>query len=485
MSIRDESASEKLLKASQGALLQELGGTGLEQWSGIVSEEFLNQLRDRLGLKVFREMSSNDAVVGAMLYGLEMLMRPVQWTVEPFHDPDEQPTDADKLNAKFVDEALNDMSHSWGSFLGEWMAAPVYGFAPFEIVWKKRRGWKADPDLRSKYDDGRLGISKLAIRHPDTLDRWVFTDDSGRVEAMIQRPPPTFRTVTIPWEKLLLFTTMQRKGNPQGTSLLRRAFVAWYRKKKVEEIESIGIERELAGLPKFETPPEWWLDDASSEEKALLAMVKKIGRRVKADEQAVIVMPRILDEGGNQLLTFELVTTGGRRAIDTGATKEYYSRQIAMTILADVILIGHEKVGSNALASTKTNLFAAGIGALLDGIEDPLNDHLIPRLMVLNGLPPERSPSIRHGDIETPDLGVLGKYVSDLGGAGMELFPTEDGELERELLRAANLPESQAAHMTELFSEEEERRRAAADALAQAGEQAPTFGEGGEEEEEA
>lgn len=414
----------------------ELGLPGLEHYAGYINEEFLTQLAGLRGRKTFKEMSENDAVIGAMLFAIEMFLRPVKWKVDPFDD-----SEASKKSAEFVQSVIDDMSHSWADFIGEWMAAPVYGFAPFEIVWKRRAGWKRNPDRRSKHDDGKLGISKLAIRHPDSLHQWEFDSKDRSLRAMIQRPAPTFAEIRIPANKLLLFTVMARKGNPEGMSLLRRAYVAWYRKKRIEEIESIGIERELAGLPMFQTPSEWWAEDATDAQKALLDQVRTIARRVRADEQAAIVIPSVYDEGGNQLLSFDLVNTGGTRAIETGATKEYYSRQMAMSVMADVLLMGHEKVGSFALSDSKTNLFASGLEAMLDGIENVLNKDLVPRVLDLNAMNTSEPPVITHGDIETPDLDIVGEYVSRLAGAGLPLFPTKDGDLERSLFRIANLPE--------------------------------------------
>ena len=456
-------------------LLSELGTTGLDEVGGRIYEEFLRNLQWDQGRKIYREMESNDAVVGAMLYAVEMLLRPVNWNVEAFSDDT-----ADEATAEFVEEVFGDMSHSWDSFIGEWMAAPVYGFAPFEIVWKRRGGYNVQPGISSDFSDGKVGIRKLAIRHPDSLDRWVF-DEAGGVQGMIQRAAPRYLSVEIPIEKLLLFTVLRRKGSPEGTSMLRRAYVAWYRKKRIEEAESIGIERELAGLPMFTAPYAWFLSGASSAEKELLSALKRIARRIRTDQESCVVIPAIYDANNNQTLRFELISTGGRRAVDTGPAKEYYSRHIAMSILADVILLGHEKVGSFALASSKTNLFSAGLNAMLDDVEGTINRHLIPRLMTLNGMDPARAPSIRHGDVETPDLQVLGDYVAKLAGAGMPLFPTDDGELERELLRAANLPQSIADLAPDMFAQKEEMRAAAAAGLAMVGQASDDDDDGDDE----
>lgn len=413
----------------------ELGRTGLRRAAGIIDEEFLRQLSGMLGRKAFREMSENDAIIGALLFALEMLMRPVTWNAEPGGPNRDDQERADQLLTM-----LDDMSHTWTSFIGEWMAAPVYGFAPFETVFKRRDGAKSTPGETSRYTDGLIGIRKLAIRHPDTLERWLYPEGSDEIIGLVQRAPPDWRLIEIPIEKLLLFTVMQRKGSPEGTSLLRRAYVSWYRKKHIEQVEAIGIERELAGLPVFKVPPEWLRPDATTEHRQLLEYTKTMGKRLRSDDQSCVVIPALYDSDGHELYTFSLSTTGGRRAIDTSQAKEYYSRQAAMTVMGDVILLGHEKVGSFALASSKTNLFSAGIGALLDDLGAVINRHLVPRIAKLNGWPMDRLPKLTHGDVESIDLAELGDYITKLSGAGMVLFPTESGDLERHLLQAANLP---------------------------------------------
>lgn len=433
----DEQADEQVEKQEpRVSRFSEVGRTGLDRAAGRIYEEMLNQLRSpSRRTKTFKEMATNDPIVWAMLFAIEMMLKQVEWTVEPGGEDTE-----DEEAAEFLETVPDDMSHAWSDFIGEWMAAPVFGFAPFEVVYKRREGAKERPGESSRFDDGFIGVRKLAIRHPDTLHRWRF-DDAGGVQAMVQRPPPTFETLAIPIEKMLLFRMRGRKNNPEGTSLLRGAYRPWYFKKRIEEIEAIGIERDLAGLPMALVPPHLLHEDASSTDKNLLTEIKRIVRNVRRDEQEGLVFPLTYDENGNLVYDFKLLSTGGKRQFDTSAVVERYDRRIAMTLLADVILIGHEKVGSFALASSKTNLFAAGLGALLDDIQGVLNRHLVPRLMRLNGFRVTQHPEFRHGDIESVDLEALGDYVQKLAGAGFPLFPTDDGELERELLRAANLPE--------------------------------------------
>lgn len=50
-----------------------------------------------------------------------------------------------------------------------------------------------------------------------------------------------------------------------------------------------------------------------------------------------------------------------------------YSDGISMTVLADFIFLGHQNIGSWALSSDKTELFAMAIGAYLDIICEVFN----------------------------------------------------------------------------------------------------------------
>lgn len=421
----------KAAPTTSASLVGEIGGTGLQQYSGIINEEFLNQLKGVRRYRVFREMSENDPIVGAVLYAIEMLLRGVKWTVEPGGDAPE-----DEQAVEFLESLLGDMSHTMDDFIGEWMAAPIYGYAPFEIVLKYRRGENIQPGLASQYDDGKLGVRKLAIRHPDTLERWIF-DDAGGIQGFVQRTAPKWESASLPIERMLLFRTLARKGNPEGQSLLRRSYVPYYLKKRLVGIEVVGIERNMAGFPVMYYPSEWQSDAYSAQ----LTDVKQVVQRIKVDDQAGLALPSLFDEQGNQLLKFELVAASGKQQGDISPIIERYDRRIAMTMLADVILLGHEKVGSFALADSKTNLFTVGLGALLDDIGATFSRHLIPRLLRYNGMKVTKMPTFQHSDLETVDLTAVGDYIMKLANAGAPLFPSEEGKLERHLYRVAGLPE--------------------------------------------
>lgn len=406
----------------------EIGRIGQKRYGGVFYEEFLYDLRGKRGIEVYREMSENDDVIGAIVFAIEMLIRQAPWDVEPGGD-----TDKDKEAAQFVEQCMNDMQDTWTDTISEIMSFIIYGWSFHEIVYKRRMGRTRNPKTNSKYSDGLIGWRKLPIRSQDTLYEWEY-DDEDNLIAMTQLPPPNYGLITIPMSKGLLFRTKSRKGNPEGKSILRNAYRSWYFKKRIQEIEGIGIERDLAGLPVMTAPEGLNIWDADDPDMVRLrqgmeAMVKNI----RVDELEGIVKPF----GYN----LELLSSAGSKQIDTSAIIERYDRGIAMTVLADFIFLGHENVGSFALSSDKTELFAMAIGSYLDIICQTFNSQGIPPLIDINGdhfKGITDYPQLKHGDIETDDVMKLATYVKDLTVSGA-MIPDE--ELENYMRKIAGLPE--------------------------------------------
>jgi hypothetical protein len=415
--------------------LAELGSTGLRHYAGTIDEEFLPQLRGTRQIRVFQEMRDNDPTIGAMFFAVEMLMRQVRWTVEPG-----TPDQSDVELADFVNSARLDMADTWEDTLASIFSFLTFGFSIHEEVYKRRDGDNPnDPTRHSIHSDGRIGWRKLPVRAQDTVHRWIFNPETDEVDGMVQLPPPDFRFRTIPAAKYLLFRTTAAKANPQGRSVLRNAYRPWYFKRRVEEIEGIGIERDLAGLPMMGVPARIMSKDAKPEEKALYAEIRNMLRDVRRDEREGIIVPRAWDKDDHELYSFSLVRSGGRRQFDTTTIVNRYDRQIASVALADFILLGQQRVGSYALADSKTELFGVALGAWLDTVTAQFNRVGIPRLLRINGIERDKPPRLVHGDVEVVDLTEIGEYVSKLTGAGMPLFPDDDVE---NMLRAqGGLPE--------------------------------------------
>jgi len=417
----------------------EIGVSGLHVQSGMVHEEFLHELQGARGRRVLEEMATNDSTIAAFLHGIDTLIRGVEWRTEPADDSANAREAAD-----FAESLRSDMSQTWDDFLSEALTMLIFGWSYHEIVLKRRNGQQSRAgDRRSQFNDGLIGVRKLAPRAQRTLDRWEIDKDGG-IQGMWQWPVFGGMPVFIPIERSLLFRTKANKNSPEGESVLRRSYKSWYFLTNVQMSEAIGIERELAGLPVARVPNEVLTDSARSEERKAY---EQIVRDLRYNEQAGVVLPSepYRDNEGNPtsmpLVSFELMASGGQRSIDTTSTIRRYQQDIARSVLADFLMLGTER-GSFALSQSKTDLFLQSLDAYLGQIRDVLNRHLLPRVWKVNGFDLDTLPRYEFGEVARTDLDELGTFLRNIAGAGFPLGPDED--VEAELRNRAGLPEQQA-----------------------------------------
>ena len=266
---------------------------------------------------------------------------------------------------------------------------------------------------------------------------------------MTQLAPPTYVMATIPITKALHFRTKSRKNNPEGRSILRSAYRDWYFKRRIQEIEGVGIERDLAGLPVLIAPEGYNIWDANDAlMQKTLQRAEVIVRNIRRDATEGLVLPHDWE--------LKLLTSGGSRQFDTNSIIDRYDTRIAMTAIADFIFLGHQQTGSFALSSDKTELFSMALGAYLDTICEVFNNQGIPRLIEMNanhfrGI--TDYPTLVHGDVEAPELKDLSAYIRELTGCGV-IIPDE--MLEDYVRKVAKLPERMEAQQ---FDKDARRRK--------------------------
>jgi hypothetical protein len=419
----------------------QVGRSGLKQFGGFVFEEFLSNLQNPRGAQAYREIIDNSALVGGIFRLIDLSIRGISKYVEPYHDQGEEATDEDHERAERVEGALEDMSHSWQDTISEIASMILYGYAPMELVYKKCSGWTDDPGTRSRFDDGLITWRKIALRGQDTLFRWEF-DDEGGVKAMIQLPPPDYQMRRIPIEKLLLFRPRVEKDNPEGTSVLRSAYFNWYMIKRMTELEAIRGERDATGVPVMEIPAVNMGASATAAQLAVYTMAKKIVKNIRLDEQSGIVIPQAYDPVTKQpLFKLSLLGVQGATTIfDFDKVITRHETRLAISMLADGLLLGHDKVGSFALSKDKTkNTIGTALNAWMDSICAVFNRHAFPRLYALNGWPMDRMCKLGHGEAQDKDLESLAHAVQMLSQAGMPIFPDE--QLENHIREEAGWPE--------------------------------------------
>ena len=357
------------------------------------------------------------------------------------------------------------MDHTLDDHVAEALSFLSYGFAWFEVVYKRREGPNSRTlKSKSKHTDGRIGIRKIAIRAPWTISKFDL-DNSGDVLGVYQDGTGFNNKSYIPTRKSLYYRTTSLNNDPSGRSILRNAYTSYEYLNNLQAIEAIAVERELAGIPVARIPAEYLSPDATSAQSGFVANLQQILRDVKFNEQGYIVLPSDTypDQNGSptstRLVDVELMSSNGKRNIDIDPMIRRYQHDIARSVLSEFLMLGSQG-GSYALSKSKTDLFLRALESYIQAIVDVLNKQLVERLWELNGLSYDHMPKIIAGDVAPHDLKELGSYLRNLNGADINLSNQPD--IIEALLQNAELPPLDM----DLFTEGQEQSRMMAQARA-------------------
>jgi hypothetical protein len=442
-----------------GATRQMYGISGVQRYGGVsrVYDEFLRELQGPQGMKNYREMADNDPIIGSMLFAAQHLCRKVSYKFKPANNS----LEARKI-ANFMGGAVfDDLDMTWQDVVSEILSMLPYGWAFMEFNFKRRLG-PANDSYRipsnqsvmqtgpqgigspvpkfspSRFNDGLIGFESWSLRSQETLFMWEW-DEQSHATVMQQMAAPDYRIRRIPMNKGLLFRTQVARNNPEGRSILRNCWTSYYLKKNLQIFEGIGIERDLAGYPLIQIkepdmakgliPPDIW-NEKDPKAMALLLKLQQIVKSIRQDEQAGLVMP--------WWAQFSLISGSSRRRVDTNNVIQRYDQRMAQAMMADFIMLGHEAVGSKALAATKISLFTAALSSFLDLAGAVIDREATPLLMRFNGFPTELTPTFTHGDVESMNVEELGRFIQAIAGTGFN--PLAGFDAQKAIMDAAKLP---------------------------------------------
>lgn len=427
-------------KLSETEAKKVLGVAGDNTYNGqIRADEFLPELRGKKAIRKYREMRDNDSTIGAVMYATEQVLRDVDLKVMPANDSAEA-----KEEAEFVKSVLDDMDHTLDDHIAESLSNLSYGFAWFEVIYKRRTGPTERSDKkRSKYTDGRMGVRKIAIRAPWTISRFDVDQQTGDVKGIYQDGSGYNNSNYIPTRKSLYYRTTTINGDPAGRSILRNAYTSYEYVNNLQSIEAIAVERELAGIPVARIPAEYLSGDATAAQSGFVNNLQSILRDVKFNEQGYIILPSDTypDKDGaptnQKLVDVELMSSSGSRNIDIDPIVRRYQHDIARSVLSEFLMLGGGNTGSYALSKSKTDLFLRALESYIQAIVDVLNKQLVERLWELNGLNYDMMPTIVAGDVAPHDLREIAAFLRNLNGADINV--SDHPEVIQDLMDIAEL----------------------------------------------
>lgn len=390
----------------------------------------------RVTLKQLLHMWEMDETMAAMSYAMETTLAQVDWRHEARDNGEESDSEEAKKGALFADSVLKDMTTPFQGYVENALTYLPAGFSLAEIVYRQRV--LADGSL---FDDNLWGVKGLHERGQLTISEWVQKD--GAVVGYRQNTMSSGRM--IPLAKSMHLTVKGGPNRPKGKSLFKAAYRLFMLKRRIQDSEAIGIERDLCGLPILTMPME---DIELATNSPGTPAGKQAAARVKAAQAAVMDM-RLNEAGGLVLPSdpyegevdgkpsqikrydFKIVTSAGSRSIDTRGAIREYDLAIARIAMMQFLRLGDRAGGSYALSDTQSSLALRSIMAIVEKIAFEWRQKVLTTLWTLNGMDMRYLPELTTASITEDSLEEIGAFLESLASA-KELLD-EDEELSEDM----------------------------------------------------
>lgn len=414
--------------------LGESGYLGLQIFSGVSTDELKRELNFPNNIKIYKEMSYHSAVNSSLTL-FDSIIAKATWSFNPPADA----TEEEKKQCEIVQSMLGDMEHSWAEFVRDILSMNVYGFSVHEKVYRRRLKSNG-----SMFNDGYIGWKKLPIRAQETIQKFVFSNDGNEIIGVKQSlsgvtdnynryANRVANEVVMSRPKFLLFRAGRHRGDPFGKSPLRDAYLAWRFLTALEDLEAVGVSKDLNGLPVLMLPPQYLSEDATPEQKVIKTYYENALRNLQMNQQSAMMLPNAFDpESKKSLFSLELLSVDGKKAFDISKIKEYYRNLIYTSLFSDVLQMGQSATGSFALGAIKNSLSGSAAEGMIKIICEVLNQDLIRQTYELNGWDASRRGTLDYDNLEDADLETISKFWQRVASVGLV-------EKDREVLNAVRI----------------------------------------------
>lgn len=369
-------------------------------------------------MRVYDKMVRSDAQVRTSVRACKVPVLTSTWYIEP---ASADPMDMDAR--EFVEFNLfYNMSVSWSRLLEQILRMLEYGCSCFEQVFEQRAWRHNGPNRNTK---GFIMLRKLAERPRLTITKFEYDENGGPAGIVHNKidpnglKPPT--EVTIPIEKLAVFTFDQYGSNLDGLSILRSSYKHWFMKEHFYNIDGIQKERHGIGVPDIQPPPGYKASD--------LKYAQELGRNLRTNQKAYIIRPP------GWFVGFAEVRGNLVNALESA---DHHDMMIARNVLLQFINAGSGgNSGSRASSATAYDLFLKSLQHVANIIADTFNSYVIPNLVRYN-FDVERLPKLRFRGIG--DAKDIQATAAGLANLVTSRLLTPDAELESKLREEFGYP---------------------------------------------
>lgn len=378
----------------------ELGVSGLKEYSGYVEEAYSRELRWPTVSPLYSRMRRSDPEISVVRNVFTALAssQSFRWELP------EDPTDGDKAAQEFAETLFDDMEGGEGGFLETLTSnVPFLGWGWWEMLpgyrnpsWQPPNG---DP-WRSSYSDNRIGVRRLAWRDTSSFYKWEFAKN-GQMTGMWQWAMPDPQ-ILLPLDRSL-HLTFGDAHNPEGLSPLEAVWRLERIKYGLEVVQGIGFEH-AAGYLSVTADNALGPEDKA----AIRAAARSI---MSAQEGNYAAWPKGV--------TGELVDVPFAAAPSILEAIKYFGILKLMVFnMQWVALSATTGSGSYSAMQDSSSMFITTYNAMMEGFTRQINDQLGKRVFSWNDFPGmTRRPQLKIDPVNKLSLDQLATILGPLQAA--------------------------------------------------------------------
>jgi hypothetical protein len=315
--------------------------------------------------RTYRKMVRTDVSVRTSLRAGKAPVLGGEFFTEPF---DEQPENL-AINEFVAFNLFQAMSTPWIQTMEQILKMYEDGCSVFEPVWELRE-WAPTRNAPGANRRQYTTLKKLAVRPRETVTKFNYDDNGGPISVEQNAIDAAGRSkpVTIPIQKLVIFTFDRDGGSLEGNSILRSAYEHWYYKYHLYKIDAIQKERHGIGVPEVELQPGYTEDD--------VRFAHELASNMRTNERAYIVRTTLMKIGFAKIET---------QLIDALKSAMHHDNMIMKNVMVQFLNLGTDSSGGGrATGATGMDMMLKSMRFVSQSICDSINLYLIPNLVAYN-----------------------------------------------------------------------------------------------------
>lgn len=409
-----------------GSPMQNLGTTGASTVGGfIISSERGPKLQGVERYKAYQDAINDTTIIAAGVRLFITLIKKAEWAALPAEGEEEN--EQAKEYAQLTYSMMFDMVSSWATLVGKTVMYRFDGFRILEWTAKRR-------------EDGAIGIERVEVRPPASIVRWDL-DEGGQVRGVWQQTP-TMKEVYLPREKVVYAVDDILTENPEGTGLFRHLVMTARRLKGFLELEEVGFETDLRGIPIVYAPIKA-LDKEVDDAGNSAAAVSKRGRALQSVKD--FLKGHIVNRRRGMMLESETYRNADESQTPSSVRKwevdllqgestsfeamanaiNRLNQELARVLGCEHLLLGADGAGSLALGQSKVDVLFLTVQSAQSELVEILERDWLGPIADLNGWPDELIPSLAVAELRKEDVAAIADVLLKLAQAGATLMPND------------------------------------------------------------